>query len=57
MQNNDTELIQRTLDGDQTAFTRLVEKYQKGIHALAWRKIGDFSHCTGNNTGYLSQSL
>ena len=42
MQPNDTELIQRTLDGDQTAFTRLVEKYQKGIHALAWRKIGDF---------------
>ncbi len=42
MQNNDTELIQRTLDGDQNAFTRLVEKYQKGIHALAWRKIGDF---------------
>ena len=42
MQNNDTELIQRTLDGDQTAFTALVEKYQKGIHALAWRKIGDF---------------
>ena len=42
MQNNDTELIQRTLDGDQNAFTLLVEKYQKGIHALAWRKIGDF---------------
>ena len=42
MQNNDTELIQRTLDGDETAFTRLVEKYQKGIHALTWRKIGDF---------------
>lgn len=42
MENNDTELIQRTLDGDQTAFTELVEKYQKGIHALAWRKIGDF---------------
>lgn len=42
MQNNDSELIQRTLDGDQTAFTELVEKYQKGIHALAWRKIGDF---------------
>lgn len=42
MQNNDSELIQRTLDGDQTAFTALVEKYQKGIHALAWRKIGDF---------------
>ncbi len=42
MQNNDSELIQRTLDGDQTAFTALVEKYQKGIHTLAWRKIGDF---------------
>lgn len=42
MQNDDTELIQRTLDGDETAFTTLVEKYQKGIHALAWRKIGDF---------------
>ncbi len=42
MHNNDSELIQRTLDGDQTAFTELVEKYQKGIHALAWRKIGDF---------------
>ena len=42
MQNNDTELIQRTLDGDQMAFTELVEKYQKGVHTLAWRKIGDF---------------
>ncbi len=42
MQNNDSELIQRTLDGDQNAFTILVEKYQKGVHALAWRKIGDF---------------
>lgn len=42
MEYNDSELIQRTLDGDQIAFTSLVEKYQKGIHALAWRKIGDF---------------
>ena len=40
--NNDSELIQYTLDGDQTAFTKLVEKYHKGIHALVWRKIGDF---------------
>ncbi len=36
------ELIQRTLDGDETAFTALVEKYQKGVHALVWKKIGDF---------------
>ena len=39
---NDTELIRRTLDGDETAFTTLVKKYQKHVHALAWRKIGDF---------------
>ena len=39
---NDAELIQRTLQGDQDAFAALVDKYQKGVHALAWRKIGDF---------------
>ena len=39
---NDAELIRRTLDGDETAFTTLVKKYQKHVHALAWRKIGDF---------------
>ena len=42
MNNNDSELIQRTLEGDQQAFAMLVEKYQKQIHALAWQKIGDF---------------
>ena len=42
MEIHDAELIQRTLAGDQTAFTTLVEKYYKGIHALAWRKIEDF---------------
>ena len=42
MIQNDAELIQRTLDGDQDAFGSLVNKYQKGVHALAWRKIGDF---------------
>lgn len=39
---NDVDLIQRTLDGDQGAFTTLVNKYQKSVHALVWRKIGDF---------------
>ena len=39
---NDVELIQQTLQGDQNAFAALVDKYQKGVHALAWRKIGDF---------------
>ncbi|MYF56227.1 RNA polymerase sigma factor, partial [Candidatus Poribacteria bacterium] len=42
MKNSDAQLIQRTLDGDDTAFAELVEKYQKQVHALVWRKIGDF---------------
>ena len=42
MEYNDAQLIQRVLQGDQDAFSPLVEKYQKGVHALAWRKIGDF---------------
>ena len=42
MMNNDTQLIHQTLDGDDAAFSELVEKYQKQVHALVWRKIGDF---------------
>ena len=42
MKNDDVELIQRTLAGDNNAFSELVEKYQKQVHALAWRKVGDF---------------
>ena len=42
MKNDDTQLIQRVLDGDDTAFSALVRKYQRSVHALAWRKIGDF---------------
>ena len=42
MKNNDAELIQRTLAGDQRAFGTLVRRYQKPLHALVWRKIGDF---------------
>ena len=42
MTQNDAELIQRSLQGDQDAFSFLVNKYQKPVHALAWRKIGDF---------------
>ena len=42
MKNDDAALIQRVLDGDDTAFAALVGKYQKQVHALAWRKIGDF---------------
>ncbi len=42
MKNNDTQLIHLTLEGDDSAFAELVEKYQKHVHALVWRKIGDF---------------
>ncbi len=42
MNNPDIELIQCVLEGDDTAFSVLVKKYQKSVHALAWRKIGDF---------------
>ena len=42
MKENDVALIQRTLDGDEGAFTTLVKKYQKWVHTLVWRKIGDF---------------
>lgn len=42
MKQNDAELIQQVLQGDPNAFEPLVKKYQKGVHALVWRKIGDF---------------
>ena len=42
MKNDDAKLIQRVLDGDDTAFSALVKKHQKSVHALAWRKTGDF---------------
>ena len=42
MAHTDVELIQRILQGDQDALSPLVKKYQKGVHTLAWRKIGDF---------------
>ncbi len=42
MRSNTDELIQRILEGDDAAFTCLVSKYQKRVHTLAWRKVGDF---------------
>ena len=44
MEKDDVQLIRRILSGDDTAFTTLVEKYYRSVHALAWRKIGDFHH-------------
>ncbi len=42
MELNDAQLIHQILQGNQEAFSPLVKKYQKGVHALVWRKIGDF---------------
>ena len=42
MKNDDVALIQRILAGDEIAFAELVKRYQKPVHTLAWRKIGDF---------------
>ena len=41
---DDVQLIHAVLSGDDSAFEILVEKYQKSVHALAWRKIGDFHY-------------
>ena len=39
---NDVQLIRSILSGSDEAFSVLVRKHQKNIHALAWRKVGDF---------------
>ena len=41
---NDAQLIRRILAGDDDAFNTLVQRHQKGVHALAWRKVNDFHY-------------
>lgn len=41
---DDVQLIYNILSGDDEAFSVLVQKYQKSVHAFVWRKIGDFHH-------------
>ena len=41
---DDVQLIHAVLSGDDSAFDILVERHQKSVHALVWRKIGDFHH-------------
>ena len=43
-QESDAQLIDDILSGDDAAFNALVKKYQKSVHALVWRKIGDFHY-------------
>ena len=42
MVEDDVQLIHKVLSGDDEAFTALVRKHQKSVHALVWRKVGDF---------------
>ncbi|RKU18749.1 hypothetical protein C6503_08835 [Candidatus Poribacteria bacterium] len=42
MVDDNVQLIHRILLGDDEAFSTLMGKHQDGVHALIWRKIGDF---------------
>lgn len=42
MEKEDILLIHKILDGDKGAFATLVNRYQKRVHAIAWRKINDY---------------
>ncbi len=42
MRNDDVELIQRILAGDENAFATLISKYQQQVHTHALRKTEDF---------------
>jgi len=44
MVENDVQLIRRILSDDDEAFSILVRKYQKSVHALVWRKVNDFHY-------------
>ena len=42
MKNDDAKWIERILAGDEDAFTALVKKYEKQIHAFIRRKVKDY---------------
>ena len=42
MKNDDAKWVERTLAGDEDAFTALVRKYEKPIHAFLWRRVRDY---------------
>ena len=42
MDHSDRELIKRILAGDEAAFGTLVDRYKGAVHALVYRKTGDF---------------
>ena len=42
MKNDDAKWVERILAGDEGAFTVLVKKYEKQIHAFLWRRVRDY---------------
>ena len=42
MKNDDMKWIERILAGDENAFTALVKKYEKQIHAFVWQRVRDY---------------
>lgn len=42
MVEDNVQLIRRILSGDDEAFSILMRRHQKAVHALIWRKIEDF---------------
>ena len=41
---DDVKLIRKILSGDDTAFSLLVEKYEKSVHTLVWQKVHDYHY-------------
>ena len=42
MQNDDAKRVERILAGDEDAFTALVKKYERQVHAFVWRRVRDY---------------
>ena len=42
MKNDDAKWVERILAGDESAFTVIVKKYEKQIHAFVWQKVRDY---------------
>ncbi len=42
MKNDDARWVERILAGDESAFTALVKKYERQIHAFLWRRVRDY---------------
>ena len=57
MKNNDAQLIQRVLDGDDTAFSALVKKYQRSVACTRMAEGRRFPYRRGYHTGYFPKSV